>query len=202
VKIVLKLLELRGGVVVTKASEEHINALKGAVSDKYELRVNEQAKLVVARRKGLKTRKMDRKIGIMTGGTSDIPVAEEAKAIAEEMGCEVITAYDVGIAGFHRHLQPLKRMIKEDVDAIIVVAGMEGALPSVVSSLIDIPVIGVPTSCGYGLGGKGIGALITMLQTCSPGLCVVNINNGVGAGALAALIAHKISKALKDSTRT
>jgi hypothetical protein len=199
VKIVLKILELKGRVIVTRASEKHINTLKGAVLNQYKLRVNERAKLVVAWRKGLKVQKLGRKIGIMTGGTSDISVAEEAKAIAEEMGCEVITAYDVGIAGFHRHLEPLKRMIKEDVDALIVVAGMEGALPSVISSLVDIPVIGVPTSCGYGLGGKGVGALITMLQTCSPGLCVVNIDNGAGAGALAALIAHKVSKALKES---
>jgi len=134
----------------------------------------------------------------MTAGTSDIRVAEEARVVAEEMGCEVVTAYDVGIAGFHRHIGPLRRMLREGVDAIVVVAGMEGALPSVVASLVDVPVIGVPTSVGYGLGGKGVGALTTMLQSCSPGLCVVNIDNGVGAGALAALIARRVARALEE----
>jgi NCAIR mutase (PurE)-related protein len=133
----------------------------------------------------------------MTGGTSDVVVAEEARTIAEEMGCEVITAYDVGIAGFHRHIKPLKRMLQEGVDAIVVVAGMEGALPSVIASLVDVPVIGVPTSVGYGFGAGGVGALTTMLQSCSPGMCVVNIDNGVGAGALAALIAHQVARALR-----
>ena len=139
-----------------------------------------------------------RRIGIMTGGTSDIVVAEEAKVVAEEMGCEVVTAYDVGIAGFHRHLEPLKRMLHQEVDAIVVVAGMEGALPSVIASLVDVPVIGVPTSVGYGFGGGGVGALTTMLQSCSPGLSVVNIDNGIGAGAIAALIAHRVARALRQ----
>jgi hypothetical protein len=110
------------------------------------------------------------------------------------MGCEVFTGYDVGIAGFHRIFKPLSDMIKNEVDVIIVIAGMEGTLPGVVAALVDVPVIGVPVSSGYGLGAKGKGALTTMLQSCSPGLLVVNIDNGFGAGASAALIANKISK--------
>ena len=203
-KIVLKFLELKGRVIVTRAAREHISAVKEAVADAYELQVNERAGIMVARRKGSTVRKNGRKIGIITGGTADIQVAEEARVVAEEMGCEVVTAYDVGIAGFHRHLRPLKKMIEVNVDALVVVAGMEGALPSVVSSLVDVPVIGVPCSCGYGFGGKGVGALTTMLQTCSPGLCVMNIDNGAGAGAFAALIANRVSKALetlKDSLK-
>jgi NCAIR mutase (PurE)-related protein len=130
-------------------------------------------------------------IGILAAGTVDIPIAEEAKVAAQIMGCKVISAYDVGIAGLHRVTEPLKEMLEKDVQAIIVVAGMEGALPSIVASLVDVPVIGVPTSVGYGVGEKGLGALTTMLQTCSPGLAVVNIDNGVGAGIFAGLIARK-----------
>lgn len=201
-KIALKFLESKGRVIVTRADREHIGAVKEVAADAYELRVNAEAGIIVAWRKGATVVKNGRAIGIITGGTADIQVAEEARVVAEEMGCEVMTAYDIGIAGFHRHLRPLKKMIEADVDALIAVAGMEGALPSVVSSLVDVPVIGVPCSCGYGFGGKGVGALATMLQTCSPGLCVMNIDNGAGAGAYAALIAGRVAKALealKDS---
>ena len=133
-------------------------------------------------------------VGIITAGTSDIPVAEEAKEILISMGCEVMASYDVGIAGVHRIFSPLSKMIKEGVHVIIVCAGMEGTLPGVVAFLVDVPVIGVPISSGYGLGANGKGALITMLQSCSPGLVVVNIDNGFGAGASAALIANKMAK--------
>ncbi len=131
------------------------------------------------------------KVGILTAGTSDIGVAEEARLICEAMGCECICSYDVGIAGLHRVFPMIKRMILEEVDAIIVVAGMEGALASIVSSLVDIPVIGVPSSVGYGYGEKGIAALASMLQSCTLGLSVVNIDNGIGAGAFAANIANR-----------
>ena len=129
------------------------------------------------------------KIGIITAGTSDIPVAEEARLVAEFMGVRCITAYDVGVAGLHRLIEPMKRMIDEDVSAIVVAAGMEGALPTVISSLSPVPVIGVPVSTGYGHGGKGEAALMSMLQSCSLGLTAVNIDNGIGAGSTAALIA-------------
>ncbi len=133
-------------------------------------------------------------IGIITAGTSDIPIAMEAKVMAEAMGVRSITAFDVGVAGIHRIIEPMKKMIEESVDAIVVVAGMEGALPTVVSSLSPVPVIGVPTSTGYGYGGNGEAALMSMLQTCSPGLTVVNIDNGIGAGATAALISRNSKK--------
>jgi NCAIR mutase (PurE)-related protein len=139
------------------------------------------------------------RIGLISAGTSDIPVAEEARLVAEAMGCQVEVIYDVGVAGLHRLLGPLQALLKVGVDAIIVAAGMDGALPSVVSGLVDVPVIGLPTSVGYGLGGKGIGALLSMLQTCAPGLAVVNIDNGVGAGATAALIANKVAQARQAS---
>ena len=108
------------------------------------------------------------------------------------MNCNSISSYDVGIAGLHRIFPVLKQFVEAEVDVIVVVAGMEGALASIVSSIADVPVIGVPTSIGYGYGEKGVGALASMLQSCSLGLTVVNIDNGVGAGAAAANIASRI----------
>jgi NCAIR mutase (PurE)-related protein len=130
-------------------------------------------------------------VGLLTAGTSDIPVAEEAALVISHMGCRIERGYDTGVAGVHRLLEPLKRMIESGADVLVVVAGMEGALPSVVAGLVDLPVIGVPTSTGYGLGGDGTAALYSILQSCSPGLVAVNIDNGVGAGAAAALIARR-----------
>jgi pyridinium-3,5-biscarboxylic acid mononucleotide synthase len=134
------------------------------------------------------------KIGILAAGTSDIGIAEEARLMAKSMGCETIESYDVGIAGIHRLFPALREMISENVGAIVVVAGMEGALASVVTSMVNIPVIGVPTSVGYGFGSDGVAALASMLQSCSPGLSVVNIDNGIGAGATAALISNQLAK--------
>jgi NCAIR mutase (PurE)-related protein len=129
-------------------------------------------------------------VGLLTAGTSDIPVAEEAALVATHMGCRVERGYDVGVAGLHRLLEPLSCIMESGAEVLVVVAGMEGALPSVVAGLVDVPVIGVPTSTGYGLGGDGTAALYSILQSCSPGVVAVNIDNGVGAGAAAALIAR------------
>ncbi|WP_407379359.1 nickel pincer cofactor biosynthesis protein LarB [Methanobrevibacter sp.] len=128
------------------------------------------------------------KIGIITAGTSDINIAEEAKVIVEEGGCEAITSYDIGVAGIHRLFPQIAHMIKEGVEVLIVCAGMEGALPSVVAGLVDIPVIAVPTSVGYGVGEGGRVALDAMLQSCAPGIAVVNIDNGFGAAVFALTI--------------
>jgi NCAIR mutase (PurE)-related protein len=122
----------------------------------------------------------------MSAGTSDIPVAEEAAVTAEFMGNEVETVYDVGISGLHRILDHRERVMKASV--IVVVAGMEGALPSVVGGLVDRPVIAVPTSVGYGASFKGIAALLGMLNSCASGVTVVNIDNGFGAGYAASVI--------------
>ena len=162
--------------------------------DDLDLEINDLGKIIVVKEKSFEFSKKGGIVGIITAGSSDIPIAEEAKIIAESMGCEVLSCYDVGIAGIHRIFDPLSEMIKKGVHIIIVCAGMEGTLPGVVAALVDIPVIGVPISSGYGIGEKGKGALITMLQSCSPGLLVVNIDNGFGAGASAALIANKIAK--------
>jgi NCAIR mutase (PurE)-related protein len=131
------------------------------------------------------------KIGVLAAGTSDIGVAEEARLMAKAMSCDSLTSYDVGIAGMHRVFPALRRMFSEDVGALVVVAGMEGALASVVASMSEVPVIGVPTSVGYGFGADGVAALASMLQSCTLGLATVNIDNGVGAGAFAASIAKR-----------
>jgi pyridinium-3,5-biscarboxylic acid mononucleotide synthase len=138
------------------------------------------------------------RLAILTAGTSDVPVAEEAGAVAREMGCAVETFYDVGVAGIHRLAVPLEAMESFDPDCLVVVAGMEGALPSVVAGLVAVPVVGLPTSTGYGLGGDGTAAILGMLQTCSPGLAVVNVDNGVGAGAMAGLIANRAARRVPE----
>ena len=125
-------------------------------------------------------------IGIVSAGTSDQPVAEEARITAETMGCRTTTFYDVGVAGIHRLLAQQQALSQATV--IIVVAGMEGALASVVGGLVDVPVIGVPTSVGYGASFHGLAPLLTMLNSCAAGVGVVNIDNGFGAGYLAAMI--------------
>jgi NCAIR mutase (PurE)-related protein len=130
----------------------------------------------------------------ISAGTSDLPILEEAVAVAREMGVAVKGFHDVGVAGIHRLAEPLEQIRAFDPDCVIVAAGMEGALPTVVSALVAVPVIGLPTSTGYGLGGDGTAAILGMLQSCSPGLSVVNVDNGVGAGATAALIANRAAR--------
>jgi len=142
------------------------------------------------------------RVGILTAGTSDIPAAEEAAMVCREMGCEVFSLIDVGVAGLHRLLEPLRTMLDEhDVDVLVVAAGMDGALPSVVAGLATVPVVGLPTSVGTGHGGGGEAALSSMLQSGAPGLCVVNIDNGVGAGSVAGMIANRAAHARAPSAR-
>ncbi|GBU27350.1 1-(5-phosphoribosyl)-5-amino-4-imidazole-carboxylate carboxylase [Treponema sp. R8-4-B8] len=129
------------------------------------------------------------KIVVATGGTSDIPVAEEAAITAEALGNEVVRLYDVGVAGLHRLLSQLEAIM--DAQVIISIAGMEGALTSVIGGLVGCPVIGVPTSVGYGASFNGLSALLSMLNSCASGVSVVNIDNGFGAGYLASMINHR-----------
>ncbi len=129
------------------------------------------------------------KIVVATGGTSDMPVAEESAVTAEALGNEVVRLYDVGVAGLHRLLAKLD--VIADAQVVISIAGMEGALTSVIGGLADCPVIGVPTSVGYGTSYNGLSALLSMLNSCASGVGVVNIDNGFGAGYLASMINHK-----------
>jgi NCAIR mutase (PurE)-related protein len=131
------------------------------------------------------------RVAVISAGASDRPIAREASIMAEEMGCDVRHVDDVGVAGLHRLVRPLRELMTWNPHAIVVAAGMDGALPSVIAGLVPVPVIGLPVSVGYGYGGDGTGALMSMLQSCAPGLAVVNIDNGIGAGSMAALIANR-----------
>jgi NCAIR mutase (PurE)-related protein len=192
-KIVNRILESCDRVIISRLSGEKLEQLKRLFEGK-EVRSFERAGMVVVRRScGVK--RSGGRVGILTAGTSDLKVAEEAKVVAEEMGCEVYLEVDVGVAGVHRLIPALRNMLERRVDVLVVVAGREGALPSVVAGLVSVPVIGVPTSSSYGFGERGLAALMAMLQSCSLGVGVVNIDNGVGGGALAALIANSVAAA-------
>ena len=178
-------------LIITKLSNERYKKLdndldylksKGLIFD-----YNKKGQILVIKVNKNKSESLA-KIGIITAGTSDINIAEEAKVIVEEGGCEAITSYDIGVAGIHRLFPQIAYMVKEGVKVLIVCAGMEGALPSVVAGIVDIPVIAVPTSVGYGVGQGGRVALDSMLQSCAPGIAVVNIDNGFGAAVFALTI--------------
>jgi NCAIR mutase (PurE)-related protein len=179
-KIVKRIKETRGKIVATRAAPEVYQEIKKVIP---EVTYFKEARIVAVEEKKKVSSKF---ILVVSGGTADIPVAEEAAVIAELMGNRVERLYDVGVAGLHRLLANSKKLLAANV--LIVVAGMEGALPSVVGGLVDKPIIAVPTSIGYGANFKGLSALLTMLNSCAPGLAVVNIDNGFGAGYMASLI--------------
>lgn len=180
VEIYRKFYERDGEVLGTRASEEQFELVKSVVPEvQYDsisriLKVEQPEK----ERKGC--------VAVCTGGTADIPVAEEAAQTAEYFGCHVDRIYDVGVAGIHRLLSQRDRI--RNANCIIAVAGMEGALGTVIAGLADCPVIAVPTSVGYGASFHGLSALLTMLNSCANGISVVNIDNGYGAGYLATQI--------------
>jgi NCAIR mutase (PurE)-related protein len=191
-------LDVRGRAIVSRAGDELVARLRAAHPE-CSFEVYGRSGGVVVKRAAFVPPPPGGRVGVLTAGTSDVPVAEEAQMVATEMGCEVRAFYDVGVAGIHRLTEPLRALREPPVDVIVVAAGMDGALPSVVCGLVDVPVIGLPTPIGYGLGGQGVAALMTMLQSCAPGLTVVNIGNGVGAGATAALIANRVAAARRSS---
>ncbi len=192
-KIITSVLKKSDSVLVSRIQKkDYSKVIDFSKKNNFKIKKGKNTTTVLIFRKTIK--KSGAKIGIITAGTSDIGVAEEAKLMCESMNCECITSYDIGIAGLHRTFPILKEFVKAEVDVIIVAAGMEGALASVVSSMVNVPVIGVPTSVGYGYGEKGIAALASMLQSCALGLSVVNIDNGIGAGAVAAKIANQKSR--------
>lgn len=184
VAIVNKMVEHECNVLATRISPEAFEAVR---STQKKAVYNSQARTMtiisraIGRRKG--------KVTIITAGTSDIPVAEEAAVTAEMMGCRLLRIYDVGVAGIHRLFD--RESDISNSDSIVVAAGMEGALASVVGGLVECPVVAVPTSVGYGASFGGLAALLGMLNSCSPGVSVVNIDNGFGAGYFASLIAKR-----------
>jgi NCAIR mutase (PurE)-related protein len=181
VKIAAKLLEHEQRVLVTRVNDNHARALRR----KFKLAVHHQlARCVTIEKNPLPKRSGN--IGVICAGTSDLPVAEEAAVTAEIMGNRIERIYDVGVAGLHRLLAKSENLRRASV--LVVVAGMEGALPSVVAGLVCRPVIAVPTSVGYGTSFGGIAALLAMLNSCASGVTVVNIDNGFGAGYAASQI--------------
>jgi len=184
VAIVNRMVEHECNVLATRISQqayEEVRAVHKKASYSHEARTMTIIIRPVRRRKG--------DVTIITAGTSDIPVAEEAAITSEMMGCRVQRIYDIGVAGIHRLFDKTEDIAKSD--ALVVAAGMEGALASVVGGLVECPVIAVPTSIGYGASFGGLAALLGMLNTCSPGVSVVNIDNGFGAGYFASLIAKR-----------
>ena len=181
VAIVKKLAAINSNVLATRATEEMFNEVKKHVKN---AQYNKISRTIIISSDKNKARKG--KILVLSAGTSDISVAEEAAVVAEVMGNNVERIYDVGVAGLHRLLSSKEKL--EEASVLIIVAGMDGVLPSVVSGLFGKPIIAVPTSVGYGASFKGIAPLLTMLNSCSPGVVVVNIDNGFGAGYFASII--------------
>lgn len=180
---IAKTMQSRGAdVLITRLSEEKMSALRRRLRG---FRYHREARAATWQTKGAKLRGKGT-IAVVCAGTSDIPVAEEAALTSEFMGNRVERVFDVGVAGLHRLLGHHRQLMAASV--VIVVAGMEGALPSVVAGLIRRPVIAVPTSVGYGASFQGLSALLGMLNSCASGVTVVNIDNGFGAGFAAALI--------------
>ena len=196
IEITRRFLENTGRAILSRVPAELEARLRTEFEATAELEWLPEPRAAVLRLPGTKLLQTGGRVGVISAGTSDMPWAEEAALLCREMGCQVNTVYDVGVAGIHRLWEPLRYLLEEaQVDVLIVAAGMDGALPSVVSGIVDVPVIGLPTSVGYGMGGQGEAAILSMLQTCAPGMAVVNIDNGIGAGAIAGLIANRMAAA-------
>ena len=187
-RLVMAMAEQRGQGLVSRMTNEHREALAKAAAGMRVIDYHASARVL---RHGFTPEAAEARVGILTAGTSDLPVADEARMVVEACGLETRLDADLGVAGLHRFVAPLSAMLEWGADVLIVAAGMDGVLPGLVAGLVDLPVIGLPVSTGYGRGGAGEGALTTMLQSCSTGLVVVNIDNGVGAGAAAVLIGQR-----------
>ena len=193
-RLTVALAQRQGQGLISRMSREHRAALQQA-ADAAEMSVVDYAQSARVMREGFAPEALDGKVGFLTAGTSDVPVADEARMVVEACGLGTRLEADLGVAGLHRFVGPLAAILEWGADVIVVAAGMDGVLPGLVAGLIDVPVIGLPVSTGYGRGGAGEAALSTMLQSCSTGLTVVNIDNGVGAGAGAVLIAARAARA-------
>ena len=193
-RITQAMVKRTGRAIVSRCDSAQVKAIRSVSGNGSKVEYFPRSGMMTIKSRGYKPRRTGGRVGILTAGTSDIPVAEEADVIAREMGCETKSFYDVGVAGIHRLFEPVHDLLKWDCDVILVAAGREGALPTVVAGIVDVPVIGVPTSRSYGFGERGLAALAAMLQSCSLGMAVVNIDGGVGAGAIAALMANRIGE--------
>lgn len=185
-------------LMITRLPEERFNKIKNQLNDDIleNATFYKQASILTINK--TEPQHSPGNVGIITAGTADVPVAEEARITLQQSGYNVLTTYDVGVAGIHRLIDKITYLIDKKVDVIITVAGMEGALPSVVAGLVSMPVIAVPTSTGYGVGEKGFTALFSMLQSCAPGIATMNIDNGYGAGVYAITILKQIEKRVNN----
>ncbi|HEX6493428.1 MAG TPA: nickel pincer cofactor biosynthesis protein LarB [Candidatus Dormibacteraeota bacterium] len=177
-----------GQGLLSRLTPDHWRALEAEAEGLDIRRYHSSARVV---RPGFTPDPVPGRVAILTAGASDLAVADEARMIVEACGFQARIESDLGVAGLHRLVGPLAELLAWDPDVMIVAAGMDGVLPGVVCGLVPQPVIGLPVSTGYGMGGRGEAALLTMLQSCATGLLVVNIDNGIGAGAAAALIARR-----------
>ncbi len=185
-------------LMITRLPSDRFNNIKDKINrDVLEKSVYYDSASILTINK-IKPAKSRGKVGIITAGTADVPIAEESRITLEQAGYTVVTTYDVGVAGIHRLIDRITYLLEQKVDVIITLAGMEGALPSVVAGIVDMPVIAVPTSTGYGVGEKGFTALFAMLQSCAPGIATMNIDNGYGAGVYAITILKQIEKRVDE----
>ena len=187
-KIAKSIASKKHDVLITRADEKAFKAVKKILK---KAKYNKVARIITAEHRPRSTDHRTQ-ISIITAGTADLPVAEESAVTAEFLGLKVSRLFDAGVAGIHRLINNLDQI--KDSKVVIVVAGMEGALPSVVGGLIEQPIIAVPTSVGYGANFKGLSALLTMMNSCAPGIAVVNIDNGFGAAVMAFSIARMVQK--------
>ena len=192
--LAVAMAEHHGQGLISRMSPEHRRALARAAAAA-DLQILEYGASARVLKPGYAPVSIDARAGILTAGTSDLPVANEACMVLEASGVEVRLEADLGVAGLHRFVAPLAAVLEWGADVLVVAAGMDGVLPGLVAGLISLPVIGLPVSTGYGRGGAGEAALLTMLQSCSTGLTVVNIDNGVGAGTAATLVAARAAAA-------
>jgi NCAIR mutase (PurE)-related protein len=189
-RLAVSLAREQGQGLASRLGPDHWTALESARGELLLQRYGSAARLL---RPGFQPSAVPARVGILTAGTSDLDAAGEAQMVVEASGLQARVEADLGVAGLHRLIGPLAELLSWPADVLVVAAGMDGVLPGVVAGLVELPVIGLPISTGYGLGGAGQAALMSMLQSCSTGLVVVNVDNGVGAGAAAALIARRVA---------
>jgi NCAIR mutase (PurE)-related protein len=200
-RLVVAMAERQGQGLISRMTGAHQIALRDAAAAAGMQVMGYQSSARVLR-EGFLPEPVDAKVGVLTAGTSDVPVAAEARMVIEACGLQARLDADLGVAGLHRFVAPLAAALEWGADVLVVAAGMDGVLPGLVAGLVDVPVIGLPVSTGYGRGGAGEAALTTMLQSCSTGLVVVNIDNGVGAGAAAVLIAARAAQGRRRGLST
>ncbi|HET7467544.1 MAG TPA: nickel pincer cofactor biosynthesis protein LarB [Candidatus Dormibacteraeota bacterium] len=200
-RLVVTMAGRQGQGLVSRMSPAHAQAVHDAAAANGMKLVTYSSSARVLR-EGFTPETLEGKVGVLTAGTSDVAVADEARMVAEACGVEVRMEADLGVAGLHRFVAPLSSILDWGADVLVVAAGMDGVLPGLVAGLVAVPVIGLPVSTGYGRGGAGEAALLTMLQSCSTGLVLVNIDNGVGAGAAAVLIAQRRLRGKNTATTT